>query len=1212
MTRLSLAVAFGLLVRHCHGRELDDAKLRCSNLPAPRIAGAKVLSITSELKLNYAPLGNNTKPLDLCEVNVTLEHAGAGDKVLVQTWLPLGTWNQRYVAIGGGAWLAGTLGPSLAQPVSEGYAASSTDGGLGADPLDPASWALKKDGSINWDLLTNFASRSIHDMAIVGKAVTAAFYARPAKFAYWNGCSTGGIQGLVAAQKYPKDFDGVLAGSPAIYWTEYVIAELWPQVVMRAEGYFPTQCEQDAVIQAAVAACDELDQVKDGVINQPERCHFDPFTAVGSKHTCGNVSVVVTKKTASIIKKIWEGPKGFRGHRLWYGLPIGASTFALAETEDVNGTYTGKPLFLPDTWIRYFVKQNPEFNVASVDAKSLVSLFWESKEKFNSLIGSADPDLRPFKKSGGKLMVWHGLADQLIFPQDTVQYYKEVEHVLGGAKTTSDFFRLFLAPGVDHCGFGPTNPGAVPSSPFSDLVAWVEKGKAPENIQAETPPGAPSQFTRKICRYPMVARYQGWGSKDSSDSYNVYLDKDLHFVYHILIKNSYVFYLESRVEQLEKILISHDISFPSSENLDLLCSASRDSKERADPAVENAERAGDRTVRASDSALISRGGTRSSSELSEFSLPKSGWLASVSGVSFSSLVFTALQQDGAAGNANDISCRKGMGTGNDTSRKLVHLPNSRRSLPPKAVGLKLATLYFEHVNPHIPILHRGDLLNMLHAVYEADGSGATARQLYIINMVFAMGCDVMDTVVDSQPPKPNRNEAKVSLPEDETTRHSPEDYYLEAIVHLESCLTGTGGGLEVLQAILMLANFALLRPVPPGLRYITGVAVCLAIDLGLHQEDCDETDEVDTATSDNKGIQRQHADKPARQEQGKAQWNRDLRRRLWWCTYTFDRLVSTCVGRPFGINEHAITTELPSLLDDDHITTSGFIEPPHADGPSYKHASHHHFRLHLLQSEIVQVLQFNQGKVARAAKKRRNNPTQTNTPCPFIAHFDSFGSWLVDMEKRLHLWRASTPTAEETGVAYSTLFLELGYWQAVILLHGKRGSTPALKKALHRAQSGSKRADCEDDTDQSHIKVAEAGQKVIRLYRQLHLQGLIRYTYISTHQLFVAGMSYLEAIHASHALRGKTLDEVDFTVLAAKSVFADMVGKCPQASAYLDVFDQMARATIKLLAMSMDAPVSSNGYLVEEGKNAGIDPFWGDAFSDGGVLDTFDALFFGS
>ncbi|UNI17022.1 hypothetical protein JDV02_003401 [Purpureocillium takamizusanense] len=593
------------------------------------------------------------------------------------------------------------------------------------------------------------------------------------------------------------------------------------------------------------------------------------------------------------------------------------------------------------------------------------------------------------------------------------------------------------------------------------------------------------------------------------------------------IPRSYVFYLESRVEQLENILVSHDIPFPSSENLDLLCSASK-GNEQTDRKRLEARHSKESPSSVSDSSLLSRDSSRVGPELSEFSLPKSGWLASVSGVSFSSLVFTALQQPpskNAEANTTWPAQRRSAGNRCGATKSLEHSTAIRNTLPPKTVATRLANLYFEHVNPHIPILHRGDFMSMLHNVYDGEEANTTSRELYIVNMVFAMGCDVTDMVVHSRPGKNGDLESDISFLETAGAQTTPEDYYLKAIVHLEACLTGTNGGLEVLQAVLMLANFALLRPVPPGLRYITGVAVCLAIDLGLHQEDSDDADDGDVVDTD-RTAQRETTSKETSLEQGRSQWTRDLRRRLWWCTYTFDRLVSTCVGRPFGINEHAITTELPSLLDDDYITESGFVEPAHANGPSYKHASHHHFRLHLLQSEIVQVVQFNQGKVARAAKKRRNYSTQTNTPCPFIAHFDSFGSWLVDMEKRLHLWRASTPTAEETGVAYSTLFLELGYWQAVILLHGKRGSTPTLKKALNRRRNGSRKGDRDDDTDQSHLKVAEAGQKVIRLYRQLHLQGLIRYTYISTHQLFVAGMSYLEAIHSSEVLRGRVVSQV--------------------------------------------------------------------------------------
>jgi hypothetical protein len=292
----------------------------------------------------------------------------------------------------------------------------------------------------------------------------------------------------------------------------------------------------------------------------------------------------------------------------------------------------------------------------------------------------------------------------------------------------------------------------------------------------------------------------------------------------------------------------------------------------------------------------------------------------------------------------------------------------------------------------------------------------------------------------------------------------------------------------------------------------------LAIDLGLHQEQVEDSDEA-YGPSSNKGAH--PVDESRTRTSGQAQWMCDMRRRLWWCTYAFDRLVNACVGRPFGINEHAINTELPSILDDEFITSSGFPDPSCGAVVSYKHASHHHFRLNLLQSEMIQVLQYNQGRTARAAKRGHITCTHASAPCPFISRFDSFGSWFVDMEKRLQLWRASIPTPEQTGVAYSPDFLEMGYWQAILLLHTRLGSTSAMHRALNRKSTHGAFANLPVDAEQSHLKVAEASQKIIRICRQLHLRGLTRYTFISTHQLFVAGISYLEAIRSWQSLRNK-------------------------------------------------------------------------------------------
>ncbi|KAJ2983007.1 hypothetical protein NQ176_g1003 [Zarea fungicola] len=513
----------------------------CANIPPPLVPGASVLSIKSQTKLNYTvpqafpTLTHDVNNLNVCEITVALRHAGANDAVTVVTWLPLANWNGRFAAIGGGAWLAGQGKVDLAAPASQGYAVSSTDAGLGsaADPFTPALWALKSDGTTNTDLLTNFASRSIHDMAVVGKSVVNAFYGRPARYSYWNGCSTGGRQGLVAAQQFPTDFNGILAAAPATYWTQYTIAELWPQVVMKEAGYYPSPCEFDAVIRAAISACDLNDKVKDGVINDPLQCHFNPFSLVGQKIHCPDspADVVITRELASIVRKIWDGPRTSCGSRLWYGLPIGASFSSLANTTVPNGNANtalnstqkrvGAPFFIPDTWIRYFVKRDPSFDTSMVDAKAFSELFHDSKRNFDKVIGSANPDLRKFKEAGGRLMVWHGLADSLIYPQDSIQYWEEVKHTIGGgASAVDDFFRLFLAPGLDHCGFDPTVPGAKPIDPFASLIAWVENGTAPEYLEAETSALAPSHFTRKICRYPLRDQYQGQGNSNVSSSYH--------------------------------------------------------------------------------------------------------------------------------------------------------------------------------------------------------------------------------------------------------------------------------------------------------------------------------------------------------------------------------------------------------------------------------------------------------------------------------------------------------------------------------------------------------------------------------------------------------------------------------------------------------------------------------------------------------------------
>jgi hypothetical protein len=235
MHLFSLFTALGAFIHVANSNPLPHSRsISCESVSIPQLANITVVSLARTEKHNFTvpqtlPFLAQTVPnLSVCEVKVTYTQDGTDDQVVVQVWLPLNNWNGRFVAVGGSGWAAGLGDYSLAPVVAQGYAAASTDAGLSGDPTSPGAWALKQNGEVNIDLLTSFASRSVHGLAVIGKAVTASYYGSSAAYSYWFGCSTGGRQGLVAAQKYPTDFNGIVAGAPATYWTEYVIAELWP------------------------------------------------------------------------------------------------------------------------------------------------------------------------------------------------------------------------------------------------------------------------------------------------------------------------------------------------------------------------------------------------------------------------------------------------------------------------------------------------------------------------------------------------------------------------------------------------------------------------------------------------------------------------------------------------------------------------------------------------------------------------------------------------------------------------------------------------------------------------------------------------------------------------------------------------------------------------------------------------------------------------
>lgn len=272
-----------------------------TNFPLPTIFGAEFLSLEANLVSNFSRNvqtglytnhgGVVVENLDFCNVTLTYTHPGQNDTVHVQVWMPSDTWNGRLQMIGGAGWQAGLhyagLG-GMAAAAAEGYASFGTDAGLGSD-VYPTNWALTSEGNVNLYLLQDLASVSLNDAAIIAKDIVNTFYGQAARYTYYSGCSQGGRQGLMLAQRYPDAFDGIAASAPAINWAEFFVAALWPSVLMDQLGEYPPSCEFDAITAAAIEACDGLDGVVDSIISNPDLCDFDPLSIVGKVIKCEGI-----------------------------------------------------------------------------------------------------------------------------------------------------------------------------------------------------------------------------------------------------------------------------------------------------------------------------------------------------------------------------------------------------------------------------------------------------------------------------------------------------------------------------------------------------------------------------------------------------------------------------------------------------------------------------------------------------------------------------------------------------------------------------------------------------------------------------------------------------------------------------------------------------------------------------------------------------------
>lgn len=465
---------------------------------------------------------------EFCNVTVLIP-----DQINVIVDLPTNNWNGRYQAMGNGGYAGaptGTIGGLLeGEPqtgvggLAVGYAESQTD--TGHQEPETGAWAWSPIG-MNYAQIQDFAYRANHEMALKSKDLIDFFYGRGPSYSYWMGCSTGGREGLTEAMRYPNDFDGIVAESPAINWTRFIPAEEWPALVMNWNHDFLPACKEDAVTNAVMAACNgTADGAKDGLVD-PQTCNFDAKQLIGLQTPCGTI----TAQDAAVVDEIWQGPRGPNGQFLWYGLEPGADlgstpSLSLAGTASVpsprdptGAALTAVPFSISDDWLRYFIHQDPSWNYLEETYQQYVKDFATSVSEWADYLSTDDPNLSAFEQHGGKIIMWHGLADQLIFPQGSINYYNQVLQTMGGLTTVSKFARLFLSPNSPHCGTGTTGP--YPNGPLEALVKWREQGIAPATLAGTgtNPPG--KTVTRNICPYPQRTVYNGSGNVLAADSFH--------------------------------------------------------------------------------------------------------------------------------------------------------------------------------------------------------------------------------------------------------------------------------------------------------------------------------------------------------------------------------------------------------------------------------------------------------------------------------------------------------------------------------------------------------------------------------------------------------------------------------------------------------------------------------------------------------------------
>ncbi|MFC4312049.1 tannase/feruloyl esterase family alpha/beta hydrolase [Steroidobacter flavus] len=468
-----------------------------------------------------------------CRVRGTIKPTSDSD-IKFEVWLPLQQWNGKLQGSDNGGFAGSINVPALAISVKRGYAGVSSDTGHVASVAEDASWAKGHPEKV-----VDFAHRAIHLMTVNAKAIVNAFYGQAPKRSYFAGCSNGGRQALMTAQRYPDDYDGIVAGAPAHDWTHLMMSFAWNTKALSAPGGFIPGTMAPAIQAAVNEQCDALDGVKDGLVAAPQSCTLDPNKLLC---TAGKSEACLTPTQMQALQAIHRGPHTSKGVRLYPGFPPGAEVGAPLPGMGWDGWIfgqepggTGQGRFALN-FMRYIVTGDEGWRVTAFDPDKDASTI---DARFAPIFNATDPNLSRFAARGGKLILFHGMADPAIPVGSSIDYFESVGRKMG-APERDKVVKMFLVPGMQHCvgGPGPSIMGGLgaavqPPDPSTDLSAaletWVEQGKAPESVRVikpkklavafADPRAAGVERSGLLCAYPKRAKWNGTGDASDAASY---------------------------------------------------------------------------------------------------------------------------------------------------------------------------------------------------------------------------------------------------------------------------------------------------------------------------------------------------------------------------------------------------------------------------------------------------------------------------------------------------------------------------------------------------------------------------------------------------------------------------------------------------------------------------------------------------------------------